>query len=204
MVGSAHPTFLTNCHYVSLKIYKLVIWSELCMIIRAATDKDIPAIAKVDVDTWRTTYRGIVPDEYLANLSYERRANAWYQSLKYSSEDGNFIYVAEDVGEIVGFADGGPERTQDPIYKGELYAIYILQTYQRKGLGRCLVQTISAKLSRLNIDSMLVWVLADNPACQFYLELGGKHVYEQDLKVGSKALIEKAYGWIDTANLRKY
>jgi GNAT superfamily N-acetyltransferase len=139
----------------------------------------------------------------LANISYEHRVNAWYESLNYSHEDGNFIYVAEDeLGEIVGFADGGAERTHDPIYKGELYAIYILQTHQRKGLGRCLVQTITEKLSRLEINSMLVWALADNSACQFYLELGGKQVYEQELKIGRKALIEKAYGWIDTANLR--
>ena len=32
------------------------------MIIREATRNDVSAIAKVHVDTWRTTYRGIVPD----------------------------------------------------------------------------------------------------------------------------------------------
>jgi len=42
------------------------------MIIREATHNDIPALAKVHVDTWRTAYRGIMPDEYLANLSYEQ------------------------------------------------------------------------------------------------------------------------------------
>ena len=41
-------------------------------LIRPATLEDAPAIARVHVDTWRTTYAGIVPDEHLAKLSYER------------------------------------------------------------------------------------------------------------------------------------
>lgn len=98
------------------------------MIVREATHNDIPAIAKVHVDTWQTTYRGIVPDEHLANLSYERQANGWYDILNHAPENGYFTYVAEDEsGEIVGFASGGEERTGDPIYKGELMAIYILK-----------------------------------------------------------------------------
>ncbi len=40
--------------------------------IRPAVAADAAAIARVHVDTWRTTYRGIVPDEHLAKLSYEK------------------------------------------------------------------------------------------------------------------------------------
>ena len=49
---------------------------------------------------------------------------------------------------------------------------------------------------------MLVWVLVDNPACQFYAALGGIKVYEKALEIARKSLIEVAYGWTDTANLR--
>ena len=57
--------------------------------------------------TWRITYRGIVPDKHLANLSYEWRANGWYQILSRAPEVGNFTFVAEGgTGEIVGFAIG--------------------------------------------------------------------------------------------------
>lgn len=173
------------------------------MIVRDANHNDVPAIARVNVGTWRTTYRGIVPDEHLANLSYERRANSWYQILNHAPEDGNFTYVAEDeFGEIIGFANGGAERTGDPIYKGELTAIYILQTSQGKGIGRCLAQAVAERLGCSGINSMLVWVLVDNPACQFYAALGGKRVREKELEIGGKSLIEVAYGWINTANLR--
>jgi GNAT superfamily N-acetyltransferase len=173
------------------------------MMIREATQSDVPAISRVHIDTWRTTYRGIVPDEHLENLSYERRANGWYQILNRAPEDGNFTYIAEDESdEIVGFANGGVERTGDPIYRGELMAIYIRQSYQEKGIGRGLVQVVAERLGRLGINSMLVWVLVDNPACQFYAALGGKIVHEKELTIGGKPLIEVAYGWVDTGNLR--
>lgn len=174
------------------------------MIVREATHTDVPIIAKVHVDTWRTTYRGIVPDEHLANLSYERRASSWYNILNHAPKNGYFTYVAEDeFGEIIGFASGGEERTGDPVYKGELMAIYILQNQQGKGIGRCLVQAVAKKLYLSGITSMLVWVLVDNPACQFYAALGGKPVHEKEIEIGDKPLIEVAYGWMETGNLRR-
>jgi GNAT superfamily N-acetyltransferase len=173
------------------------------MIVRVATHNDVPAIARVHVDTWRTTYRGIVPDEHLANLSYERRANGWYQILNHASKDGNFTYVAEEEPDkIVGFANGGVERTGDPVYKGELTAIYIRQNHQGKRIGSFLVQAVAERLSQSDINSMLAWVSIDNPACQFYAALGGKLVYEKELKIGGKTLTEVAYGWTNIANLR--
>jgi GNAT superfamily N-acetyltransferase len=173
------------------------------MIVREATHNDVPAIARVHVDTWRTTYQGIVPSEHLANLSYERRANGWYKILNHALEEKNFTYVAEEeTGEIVGFANGGMERTGDPVYKGELMAIYILKNHQGKGIGRCLTRAVAERLHLLGINSMLVWVLVDNPGCQFYAALGGKPVHEKEEEIGGKRLIEVAYGWMDTKNLR--
>jgi L-amino acid N-acyltransferase YncA len=173
------------------------------MIIREATHNDIPALAKVHVDTWRTAFQGIVPDEYLANLSYEQRENFWSKVLNGAPENGYFTYVAEDEsGEIIGFASGGEEQTGDPVYKGDLKTIYILQNQQGKGIGRCLVQAFAKKLHLLGINSMLAWVLADNPACQFYAALGGKPVHEKEMEIGGKPLIAVAYGWMETGNLR--
>ncbi|MEO1210420.1 MAG: GNAT family N-acetyltransferase [Cyanobacteria bacterium J06638_20] len=173
------------------------------MLIREATHDDVPAISRVHVDTWRTTYRGIMPDEHLAKLSYERRERGWYAVFKQAAEDGNFTYVVQDEsGEIIGFANGGKERTGDPAFRGELTGIYIRQAYQGQGLGRRLVQVVAERLSQLGLDSMLIWVLVDNPACGFYAALGGQRVREQELQIGGKPLIEVAYGWVDTRKLR--
>jgi GNAT superfamily N-acetyltransferase len=171
------------------------------MTVREAIYTDIPAIARVHVDTWRTTYKGIFSDEYLANLSYEKRESGWLKILNNTLEN-DFIYVAQDaLGEIIGFASGGLERTANPIYKGELSAIYILENHQHKGLGRRLVQAVAHRLGQRRIYSMLAWVLADNPACGFYATLGGQKVYEKQIERDGTMLLEVAYGWIDTTNL---
>jgi ribosomal protein S18 acetylase RimI-like enzyme len=172
------------------------------MIIRKATASDAPAIARVHVDTWRTTYRGIVPDEALANLSYERREQVWRVAAAQSGQGGRGLFVAEDAGQIVGFASGGPERTGDALHKGELYAIYVLQASQGQGIGRLLAQQVGEALVSAELSTMLVWVLAANGgARRFYEGLGGRLVREQSVEVLGVTLPEVAYGWQDLPSL---
>jgi hypothetical protein len=98
--------------------------------IRTAQVTDAAAIAAVHVDSWRTTYQGIVPGDFLARLSYEQRESLWRQILT-DLNNPCVVYVAEEErATILGFASGGPERTGDPVYTGELYAIYLLAPYQ--------------------------------------------------------------------------
>ena len=149
------------------------------MIVREAKIADAPAIARVNLDTWRTAYREIVPADYLAQLSYEKRETNWRELLVKAEKSEDFVCVAEnDEGKIVGFAAGGCERTGKYVYQGELFAIYILEEYQRQGIGRQLVRTVAKKLAELTLNSMVVWVLADNSACRFYEFLGGEKVEE--------------------------
>ncbi|MBE9139066.1 GNAT family N-acetyltransferase [Nodosilinea sp. LEGE 07088] len=167
------------------------------MILREATRCDIPAIARVHVKTWQTTYRGILPDEFLKNLSYERRENSWHQVFENASKDKNFTYVAQNrSGEIVGFANGGLERTGNVVYQGELNAIYILKSDQQKGIGRTLYRAVVQRLAQMQIHSMLVWVLEKNPACQFYDIFGGRIIDKKEIEIGGTNLAEIAYGWI--------
>ncbi len=168
------------------------------MMVREANLDDASAITRVHIDTWRTTYSEILPEEYLAKLSYQQRESHWKQMLSTAAENNHFIYVVEnDVGKIIAFANGGTERTNDAIYKGEIYAIYILKAYQRQGLGRRLIQTLVKRLDELGLESMLVWVLADNSACDFYKALYGEPIYTKQIKRGDRTLNEIAYGWKD-------
>ncbi len=167
------------------------------MHIRLAQPTDAAALARVHVDTWRSAYQGIVPDEHLASLSYEARAKRWQETL--SAADGpGFVYVAQDGnGNVAGFATGGPERSGDPTYRGELYAIYLLADYQRKGFGRRLVAAVVNRLMQMGFDSMLIWVLTQNPSRKFYEALGGQPLREKEIVIGGATLTEVAYGWLD-------
>jgi len=110
--------------------------------IRAANPKVAAAIARVHIDNWRTAYRGLVPDAYLAELSYDESEGTWRRIL--GEADGKRLFVAEtDNAGVIGFALGGPARARDPVdpaYKGELWGIHILEGYRRQGIGRALVR----------------------------------------------------------------
>jgi GNAT superfamily N-acetyltransferase len=171
------------------------------MQIRTATIADVAAIARVHVESWRTTYKGILPDDYLADMAYEQRERLWRGIL--SKPGGQrLVYVAEETpGNIVGFASGGQERGGDPVYTGELYAIYLLEGWQRQGIGRRLTVAVVRQLIQWGLRSLLIWVLAQNPSRRFYEALGGRQVREKLVITGGVQLIEIAYGWPDASTL---
>lgn len=171
--------------------------------IRLARVEDAPGIARVHIDSWRTTYKGIVPDDFLANMSYERNAQNRARALS-DPETKTRTYVAQDAtGRIVGFVNGGPERENDPVYTGELYAIYLLKEAQGRGLGRRLFQALTENLVRDGMHAMLLWVLVDNPARRFYEALGGQELRTKPIEIGGVMLEEVAYGWQDISELAK-
>ena len=175
----------------------------MAITIRPSEASDAAAIARVHVDSWRTTYPGIVPDDYLNSLlSYEQREEFWEELLT-QGESTTFACVAEDTsGPVVGFASAGSERSGEAAYKGELYTIYILDSHQRQGIGRRLVCAAAERLVQRDLDSMLVWVLADNrPARSFYEALGGREVRQAPIEIGGILLTEVAYGWPDIRGL---
>ena len=152
--------------------------------------------------SWHLSQRvfgGVVPDDFLSQLSYEQREQTWRDILSTHGAT-EFVYVAE-ASNIMGFASGGPERSGNTAYKGELYAIYLFEGYQRKGIGSQLVQTIAKRLMQEGLHSMLVWVLANNPSQDFYSALGGQRAYEQEITIGGASLVEVAYGWLDIREL---
>src|SRR5437868_8464923 len=157
----------------------VVLREEHAVHIRTANVHDAVAIARVHVESWRTTYAGIVPDDFLACLSYTQREQLWRQILTDSDTPG-VVYVAEDDrGQVVGFGSGGPERSGNLVYTGELYAIYLLAPYQGQGIGRQLMRTLVHRLVQDGRTALLLWVLAANPARQFYDRLGGRPLYEK-------------------------
>ncbi len=168
-------------------------------VVREATIEDVPGIARVHVDSWRTTYRGIVPQGVIDSFTYEQREELWRRAL--SPDNASFVYVAEEDGEVVGFASGGPAREDAPNHDGELYAIYLLQEHQGRGTGRRLFSAVVQELVRRGLNSMAIWVLTDNPACGFYEAMAGRKVYERQEEADCVVLDEVGYGWEDIRNL---
>lgn len=170
-------------------------------IIRKAAKSDASSIARVNVDSWRTTYREIVPEDHLAKLSYEDRETIWARAI---TDPKQITYVAETGGKIIGFANGGKNRDEKSEYRGELYAVYLLQPFQQRGVGRQLTFAIARDLERAGMLSMIVWVLKHNPACEFYQKLGGHPIATNLTLIGGASLEEVAYGWTDVSVLYRH
>ncbi|MEA2643576.1 MAG: hypothetical protein QOG08_602 [Chloroflexota bacterium] len=164
--------------------------------IRPARVDDAAAIARVHVSSWRATYKELLPAEFLESLSEAGYTERWQRFI---GEASNRVYVlqeGDDRRELVGFASGGRERAGETGYTGELYAIYVLESSQRRGHGRELVRAVVGGLRELGLEDMIIWVLRDNqPARGFYERLGGVYVRTQPITIGSVTLEEVSYGW---------
>lgn len=161
--------------------------------IRPATQDDAARIAHVHVESWRTTYAGIVPDEYLAALNEADRTSGWREQLSNNLE----VSVADLDGAVVGFIAGGPLREPIDTYDSELYAIYLVQAAQGQGIGTALLNELATSLRSKGLHSMVVWVLEQNPAKHFYSRTGALLLTSQDIEIGGVTLTEVAYGWRD-------
>ncbi len=126
--------------------------------IRPATPEDAPAIAHVHVASWRSTYTGLIPDEFLLALDEGERTAQWRQRLTLDV----VVLVAEQDGNAIGFAGGGPVREPLEGYDAELYTLYVLVEAQRQGVGTRLLAELAAALHARRFESMLAWVLAGN------------------------------------------
>jgi ribosomal protein S18 acetylase RimI-like enzyme len=168
--------------------------------VRPAVIEDAKAIARVHVASWRTTYRGLLADDFLASLGEEPYTDRWRRVIG----DGlSRVFVVDEAGDVVGFASCGRERAGEVGFSGELYAIYVLESAQRRGNGRELVRAVAGALREMKLTDMIVWVLRDNIAARrFYERLGGVYVREQPITIGTTTLDEVSYGWRSLDEIR--
>lgn len=158
------------------------------MTLRAATPADAAAIAEVHVASWRSSYRGIIADAYLASLDIAARTAAWDKRL---ANPELLTLVVEDGGGIVGFCCAGPKRGTDHACRGEVYAIYLLDSAKGQGHGRALWAETFAWLGERELSPVRVVVLAANPVARaFYERMGGVLTGEP----GTLTLDGKTYG----------
>ena len=166
------------------------------MKIRPARQTDAGGIARVYVQTWQDTYRGILPDGYLDAMTVPGSERSFFQDLQNSRI---ISFVAEKkANEIVGFVTGGDESKRDWIYSGEIYTLYVQKDCQRQGVGLKLISALANRLNRLGVYAMQVRVLKQNPNRRFYENINGIALCTQRLLFAGTMLDAIVYGWIST------
>ncbi len=174
---------------------------SLLLTIREAEPSDAAQIAQVNHAAWLSTYRGILDEAYLESRSVDDQVQIWQGTLaQVSPSENRFVALAGK--QVIGYCGGGRNPDTRSPFQSELFGIYLLQEYQRKGLGQQLVHVLARWLQKQGSNSMLVWVMDKNPYRHFYEKIGGELLDQtRDVDYGGKKLTVVSYGWTDLGPL---
>jgi len=166
-----------------------------------AGPSDAEDLAHVHVTSWRETYRGLLPDAFLARMSEAAHARRFARSLLHP-QPNEVILVAADRCGISGYAAGGPSRS-GAAGEGEIATLYILRAAQGQGLGGRLMADAARALAAQGATSLMISVLRDNIRARgFYEHLGGVAAAARpEPGPGGQLLYEVAYRWADIRSL---
>jgi GNAT superfamily N-acetyltransferase len=155
---------------------------------RHASVEDAAAIARIYVDAWRSAYANIVPDTYLAGLSFADRHSYYSQVIV----NGIIrVLVTSIGGTVAGWAALGPDRDEADSPALEIQAIYVAPEHWGCGLGRALFDMIEYEAVTEGCYQLSLWVLAKNErGLRFYRALGFIKVAEKVIDIGGCKLVK--------------
>ena len=140
--------------------------------VRGARAGDVPEIARIQVETWRTAYRRFLPESVLAALDTGRAEQAWAPAVE--APPPYHLLVATEQQWTVGFAAVGPSG-EDDARPGEaaVAAMVVEPRWGRRGHGSRL---LAAAVDHLREDGMtraVAWVPEGDRASAAFYESAG-------------------------------
>ena len=161
---------------------------------------DVEVIARVHVQCWQEFYAGLLPDEFLKNLSIDAKIVQWRQTV---SDPQVFKLAAREAGRIVGFVSCGPAReSATKEADGEIFAIYILKDYRGRRIGRALIAAAARIwLSKGGRSLVVLSMAGNNQAATFYQALGGVQVYEGSFEIAGTMIADQGHLFNNLAEL---
>ncbi|MBV8301697.1 MAG: GNAT family N-acetyltransferase, partial [Candidatus Dormibacteraeota bacterium] len=134
--------------------------------IRSATAGDVHAIAALHLASWRTAYRGIVPDAFLNGVTIDSRIERWTRAVTAPAVQRVTTLVATSEQAVIGVSSFGPGRDHES--SGEIYALHVLPGHTRRGVGAALFNQSTRMLRHMGFASVTLWVLRDNQAARLF------------------------------------
>jgi ribosomal protein S18 acetylase RimI-like enzyme len=122
--------------------------------------------------SWQWAYRGLLPDDYLDRLSIERGAEVHTRRL--TTETEGRTWVAEQEGQVLGFAITGPSRDPDASPRtAQIMAIYLRPEATGQGIARALFVHAVLDLWQRGYEQATLWVLENNVRARRFYEKAG-------------------------------
>jgi diamine N-acetyltransferase len=140
---------------------------------------DVAGIQKAAELSWRATYKDIFSEEFITRFLEQAYAS---DALERSVTGGRSDFlVARDGERVIGFCHFGPSLEGET----ELYRLYVVPEYWRKGIGGRLVEMMEGRLSSRGVAAYHCYVHTDNEIGKsFYARRGFAHVPARDRSDG--------------------
>ena len=168
------------------------------MNIRNAEHSDADAIALIHAESWRSSYRGILSDEFLDGAVWDERRSFWQKRMRESGTEKRLILLACEENEVLAFLCLYLDA--DPRWGALLDNLHIHPNRKGYGHGSALMAHAAKWVRRERPQSGLyLWVYEQNhQAREFYEKLGGTSG-EKLLKktVEGKQVATLRYIWAD-------
>ena len=143
--------------------------------VRRAIPSDADAIANVHARAWPAAYRGLLPNQLIADVvaGRDRRADA-FRRLLADEVAPQRIWVAAAGDEVVGMAVWSPSRDEDAIdATADVEAVYLDPRFWRKGTGRLLLRAVLDEIQSAGFREATLWVLDTNERARRFYEADG-------------------------------
>lgn len=139
--------------------------------VRVCEPEHAERIAALHLASWRETYRGILPDEFLDGETLPRRLRAWRLQMTLARAD-RLMMCAETPAQLVGFICVHAAADRD--WGSRIESVHVAPGCKRRGVGLALMGQAGEWLQRgYPRLGVYVWVVERNsPALRFYERLG--------------------------------
>lgn len=138
--------------------------------IKRASPEDAMAISRIYASSWKTAYRGIVPQQYLDELQDDFWESMFQKSIKNNCFRADLFYVDDTPAGCVAYGKARDEQLPD---WGEITSIYIHPDFYRKGYGEKLLNSALKYLKESGYQDCYLWVLSENSNAQKFYEANG-------------------------------
>jgi len=138
-----------------------------------AASSDAAAIAALHVESWRSAYRGLYPDEFLDGPILDERLRFWKERMSAPNPERRRVIGAMAEGQLVGFACVLLDA--EPAWSPLLDNLHVKPSYKGQGIGARLLRASRDWVARAAPGEPLhLWVMEGNlPARRFYDRQGG-------------------------------
>ncbi|MEV4320207.1 GNAT family N-acetyltransferase [Actinocrispum sp. NPDC049592] len=149
--------------------------------VHTAKPEDIAEIARIQVDTWRAAYTGILTDEVLRSLDPAELGEIWQDTVEHGDAT---VYVATEGEWRVGFCAAGPAPEtevadhegllpEDASTIGLIGTLLVEPRWGRRGHGGRLLATAAQGLKQTGATRGMVWIPEnDGVSIAFYERAG--------------------------------